>query len=123
MLHVLLSWHTNVRHSLIDVNSWLAGLVVMTDLLVAARNIAGRLPISPSGLYIAAAIVAPCIVPYTGTVMWPTITAIEAKAEGNARAPSEAETKALIEKWSGQNMHRAYIVGTATVLSIVAMLA
>lgn len=82
----------------------------------------GHLPISHFALYSAAAIVAPCIVPYTRAVMWPTITAIVAKAEGKADAPSEAETKALVEKWSGQNMHRAYIVGTATLLGAAAML-
>lgn len=101
----------------------MAGLAVMTDLWATARNIKGRLPISPFALYSAAAIVAPCIVPYTRTVMWSTITAIEAKAEGKASAPGETETKALVEKWSGQNMHRAYIAATATLLSVVAMLA
>lgn len=106
-----------------DVDGWLAGLAGMTDLCLVARNMKGHLPISCFALYSAAAIVAPSIVPYTLTVMWPTILAIAAKAEGKTDAPSEAETKALIKKWSGQNMHRAYMVGTATLMGAVAMLA
>lgn len=94
---------------------------VMTKI---ARNIkTSRLPISAFALYGAAAAVAPCIVPYTMTVMWPTIQAIVAKAEGKAGAPSDTETKALIEKWSGQNMHRAYIAGSSALLGLLAMLA
>ena len=54
--------------------------------------------------------------------MWRGIKAICARANGDANAPSEAETKALIERWSAQNMWRAYITGVATVLGTVAML-
>lgn len=95
----------------------------MTDFWAAARKTKGRLPVSATVLYAAAAVVAPCIVPYTGIVMRPTIAAIVAKAQGRANAPSDSETRALVEKWSGQNMHRAYVVGTAAVLSAIAMLA
>ncbi|EXJ89642.1 hypothetical protein A1O3_02709 [Capronia epimyces CBS 606.96] len=88
-----------------------------------SRHIKGSLPVTPSFLYAAAAIIAPCIVPYTLTIMAPTISAIVSKAQGKANAPSEAETKALLEKWRGQNMQRAYITGTAAVLSAIAILA
>ncbi|RMZ74755.1 hypothetical protein DV737_g5770, partial [Chaetothyriales sp. CBS 132003] len=87
-----------------------------------SRHIRTSLPVSPSILYAAAAIIAPCIVPYTLSIMGPTISALVAKAEDKANAPSETETKALLQKWSGQNMQRAYITGTATLLSAIAIL-
>lgn len=95
----------------------------MTDFWAPARKIKGRLPVSATVLYGAAALIAPSIVPYTLTVMSATITTIQAKAEGRANAPSDSETRALVEKWSGQNLHRAYIAGTASILSAIAMLA
>jgi hypothetical protein len=65
----------------------------------------------------------PCIVPYTLAIMQgTTVDPLIAKAEGKVGAPSESETKALLEKWKGQNMNRAYITGVAAALGTVAML-
>lgn len=93
-----------------------------TDLGFIARNSRSPFPVSPFVLYSVAAFMAPCIVPYTLTVMNPTISAIGAKAKGKANAPSDSETKALLEKWRSQNLTRAYITGTAAVLGSAAML-
>lgn len=90
---------------------------------VTARHLRSTPPVSPFMLYSAAALLAPCIVPYTLTVMGPTIAALVAKADGGPDAPSDSETKALIERWRLQNYTRAVITGTAAVLGAVAVLA
>ena len=95
----------------------------MTNSEATARYVKGALPVSPFVLYSAAAFIAPCIVPYTFTVMSPTINALVAKAEGKADAPSDSNTKALLEKWRGQNLIRASIAGSAAVLGAAAILA
>lgn len=89
----------------------------------AARGIQGRFALSPSTLYLAAAIVAPAIVPYTRTVMWDTVTSLEAKASGATKVPSDGETKTLIEKWSRQSLNRALMVATSAFLGGAAILA
>jgi hypothetical protein len=55
--------------------------------------------------------------------MGPTINALVAKATGKADAPSDDNTKALLEKWRGQNLIRAFIAGSATILGGAAILA
>lgn len=92
--------------------------------ITTARGIAGRYPISPSVLYATAAVIAPSIVPYTIAVMGPTtLTPLEARATGASGAPGDQETLDLIKKWSGQNTVRAGMVGTAAVMSALAILA
>lgn len=88
------------------------------------RGIAGRFPISPSVLYATAAVITPSIVPYTIAVMGPTtLTPLEARAAGASGAPGDQETLDLIKKWSGQNTVRAGMVGSAAVMSALAILA
>lgn len=90
---------------------------------MSARGIKGRFALTPSTLYLAAAITAPSIVPYTIGIMMPTVKTLESKARGDAEAPSDVETKALLEKWSGQNTHRALIVAASALLGGAAILA
>lgn len=87
------------------------------------RGVPGRLPVSPSMLYLSAALLAPSIAPYTWIVMWSGVQKLEAKAEESANAPGEGEIKALVQEWKMQNYQRAVIVGSSAVLSAVAMLA
>lgn len=88
-----------------------------------ARNIKGRFPIRPAYLYGAAAVLAPCIVPYTQIVMWSGVQALESKALGSTGAPGDQATKELIAIWSKQNINRSLMVASAGVLSAIAMLA
>ncbi|KJX93997.1 hypothetical protein TI39_contig4228g00007 [Zymoseptoria brevis] len=74
------------------------------------RGNLGTFPVTPSALYAAAALIAPTIIPYTLTVMNSSVTALETRGEGTADAPSDAETKAWVEKWSRMNLHRALLV-------------
>lgn len=59
---------------------------------------------------------------YTLTVMWDGVKALEAKAAGQADAPSDEESQALVQTWSRQNYVRSAIVGSAAVLGVVGML-
>ncbi|KAF2174186.1 hypothetical protein M409DRAFT_16457 [Zasmidium cellare ATCC 36951] len=86
------------------------------------RHAQGRFPIPPVVLYSLAAVLPPSVVGFTFTVMWNGVQALEAKAAGNADAPSEAETKSLVAKWKVQNYVRSAIVGSAAVLGAVALL-
>lgn len=52
-----------------------------------------------------------------------TLTPLEARATGASGAPGDQETLDLIKKWSGQNTVRAGMVGTAAVMSALAILA
>lgn len=55
--------------------------------------------------------------------MWDGVTALEAKANGETKAPSDAEIKGLVEKWSSQNVVRALMVATSALLGGAAILA
>lgn len=55
--------------------------------------------------------------------MMPGVKALESKASGDVQAPSDAETKALVQKWSGQNLHRALMVAASALLGGAAILA
>lgn len=90
---------------------------------LVARGIPGRFSVSPSSLYLAAALVAPSIVPYTRMIMWNTVTALEAKATGATMEPTDADTKSLIEKWSRQSFNRALMIATSALLGGAAILA
>jgi hypothetical protein len=89
----------------------------------AVRNVRGRFPIPVSALYGTAAVLTPCIVPFTFIVMGPGIRSIQAKAKATPDAPSDVETKALLQKWSEQNVVRASLVGGATLLGVLGLLA
>lgn len=93
------------------------------DMIDLVRHVPGRLPVSPVFLYSLAAALPPSVVGFTFTVMWDGVQALEAKAAGKADAPSEAETKSLVAKWTSQNYVRSAIVGSAAVLSAVAFFA
>ena len=95
-------------------------VIVLTSTL--ARKLDGRFGVSPTTLYTSAAVLAPCVAPYTFAVMWNGVQALEAKATGASDAPSATESEALVKTWSKQNLHRALIVGTAALLSAVATL-
>ncbi|CAK4033192.1 hypothetical protein SEPMUDRAFT_45218 [Lecanosticta acicola] len=97
-------------------------LVPMAQLLglSGASALSGRFGVSPAALYASAAVLAPCVAPYTFTVMWSGVQALEAKAAGAGNAPSDAKTKDLVKVWSGQNLNRALIVLAAAALSAVA---
>lgn len=72
----------------------------------------------------AAALIAPSIVPYTILIMKSsTLAPLESKATNDAAAPSDAETRVLFQKWRGQNAVRAALAGTAATLSAFAILA
>lgn len=89
----------------------------------SARGIPGKFALSPSTLYLSAAILAPSIVPYTILVMMPTVKTLESKARDDAKAPSDTETISLVQKWSGQNVHRALMVAASALLGGAAILA
>lgn len=55
--------------------------------------------------------------------MWSSVKALEAKANGDAKVVSDAETKALVQKWSEQNVHRALMVAASALLGGAAILA
>ncbi|KAK4613268.1 hypothetical protein CLAFUW4_09698 [Fulvia fulva] len=73
-------------------------------------------------LYGAAAILPLTIPAFTGVVMWSGIKALEAAANGSPSAPSDAEVKSLLAKWSTQNLGRAILAGAAAALGATAML-
>lgn len=52
-----------------------------------------------------------------------TLQPLEAKATGKGNVPGDQQTLDLIKKWSGQNVVRAGLAGTAAVISAFAILA
>lgn len=116
-------WISSVPEYVSRITNRIVEPLLLTS-ITTARGIAGRYPISPSVLYATAAVIAPSIVPYTIAVMGPTtLTPLEARATGASGAPGDQETLDLIKKWSGQNTVRAGMVGTAAVMSALAILA
>ena len=87
--------------------------------------------VSPSALYVAAALCIPCIVPYTELYMHPQVNrkllAMGAKAEKGAKAEelgtSEKEIREMFARWKGMNFIRAAFVGAGALLAAVAALA
>lgn len=96
--------------------------VLVLTVMTLDRHAPGRFSIPPFALWGLAAALPPCVVGFTFTVMWSGVQALEAKAAGKADAPSDAESKELVAKWSLQNYVRSAIVGSAAVLGAVAIL-
>lgn len=89
----------------------------------------GRL--SPFGMYLAAAICIPLIIPYTLLYMEPQVNAkllkMGAMVEGGAKAQdlgaSEKEIRGMLVRWRGMNSMRATLVGLGALLSAIATIA
>lgn len=86
--------------------------------------------ISPFRLYLAAAILIPCIIPYTLLYMEPTVNekliSLGAKVEKGSNANdlgvSHDEVRAMLMRWKTMNFVRAGIVGIGAILTATATL-
>jgi hypothetical protein len=91
--------------------------------LLAYRN---RSTSGTFGLYVAAAVLGPTIVPYTLLVMGSTNNELEAKADSAAKTIAEEavgdNTHALVDRWGLLNLGRAAIYVTTTVVGLWATL-